>query len=93
MMKYGFCVNGESIFSATTGSSCYEKWVSNFPVNYAAETFINIAKPFIGYLLERVEIYGTRSEKWKPKLLKTIPANQLPPKYGGSEDWKPVSLK
>ena len=60
--------------------------------NYAAETFINIARPFLGSLLEKYEMYGTRSDKWKQALLRKIPYDQLPARYGGSEDWKPVPL-
>ena len=61
-----------------------------FVVNFAAETFINLAKPYFGNLLEKMEIYGTRSEKWKPIILRKIPPNQLPPTYGGAKDWKPL---
>ena len=57
-------------------------------VNFAAESWMNLVRPFLGTFLDKFEVYGTQSEKWKPKLLRHIPANQLSPKYGGSEDWK-----
>ena len=65
---------------------------SDILVNFAAENFIQISRPFMGTLLDKYEIYGTRAGKWKPMLLRRIPASQLPPKYGGNEDWKPLAL-
>ena len=66
-------------------------WIPSEIVNFAAETFINLAKPFIGDTLSRHEIYGTRVEKWKHLMLRKFPADQLPPKYGGTNpDWKPL---
>lgn len=62
-------------------------------VNFAAESFINVAKPFWADFLSKFQIYGTRGERWIPKLLKKIAASELPPKYGGSnKDWKPLGL-
>lgn len=62
-------------------------------VNYAGETFINLSRPFMGTIFDKMEIYGTRSDKWKSALLRKIPQEQLPPKYGGNnKDWKPVAL-
>ena len=63
-----------------------------FAVNFSAESFLQLSKPLWGELLSKFEIYGTRREKWIPKLLKKIDASQLPPKYGGSEDWKPLNF-
>ena len=62
-------------------------------VNYAAETFMNLAKPYFENFMEKLEVYGTRSEKWKPRILRKIPASQLPPVYGGNKDWKPLPFK
>ena len=61
-------------------------------VNYAAESWLNLSKPFWADFMDKFEIYGTRSEKWKPLLLRKIAADQLPPKYGGSPDWKPLGF-
>lgn len=62
-------------------------------VNFSAETFINTMRPFLGALLEKFEICGTRMEKCKPGIVKKIAADQLPPKYGGtSSDWKPAAF-
>ncbi|CAG7720871.1 unnamed protein product [Allacma fusca] len=57
--------------------------------NHITEQVINMAMPFAGNFLERMEVFGTKSEKWIPKLLKTIPRNQLPPTYGGNVDFEP----
>ncbi|CAG7818571.1 unnamed protein product, partial [Allacma fusca] len=58
--------------------------------NHITEQVISMAKPFAGNFLERMEVFGTKSEKWIPNLLKTIPRNQLPPAYGGNVDFEPV---
>ena len=60
-------------------------------VNYAAETFINAMRPFMGSMLDKYEVCGTRMAKCKPMLMKRIGSDQLPPKYGGTnKEWKPV---
>ena len=61
-------------------------------MNYAAESFLTMAKPFLGDILSKFEICGTQREKWKPKLFQKISPSQLPAKYGGSEDWKPLKF-
>ena len=97
VMKYGFYVNGRSSvqFLLPLGS---QKVLSRrncftISVNYAAETFINLAKPYFSDVLEKVENLGTRSAIWKPRVLRKIPANQLPEMHGGTEDWKPLPFK
>ena len=66
----------------------------NSSVDYSAETFLNLARPFLGEIANRFETLGTRIEKWKPRLLKNIPADQIPPKYGGTNPaWKPLPRK
>ena len=63
-------------------------------VNFAAETDLHLARLFIGDILDRYEIYGTRVEKWKPLFLKNFPPDKVPPKYGGSNtNWKLLPLK
>lgn len=91
-----------SMFSVSTVYKCFLLVPSQCPIifqfftvpvaNFAAESFMNLAKPFVGQLLEKFEFYRTRSEKWKPALLRKISQDQLPPKYGGKEGWKPVAL-
>ena len=61
-------------------------------VNFAGETLHNLARPFMGTLLENFEIYGSQSNKWKPRLLRKIPVSQLPAKYGGVEGWMALPL-
>ena len=57
-------------------------------VNFAAESWLVLARPYLGTWLDVFDVYGTQSKKWKPKLLRHIPANQLSSKYGVSTDWK-----
>ena len=59
--------------------------------NFAAEAFLNLGRPFLGSVLERVEIFGSQKEKWMPRLLRKIPRENLPPHYGGIEDFKPIA--
>ena len=61
-------------------------------VNFVGETFMSLSRPYMGTLLNNMEIYGPQSNTWKPRLLSKIPANQLPPKYGGHEGWKALPL-
>lgn len=49
--------------------------------NFAAQTLINIARPVMGTVLQTAEVYGTRKEKWLPKLLKKLPREVIPKKY------------
>ena len=77
-------------FAAATGDE--KEDFENISVNYAAETSLALAGTFLGDIRDRTDIYGTWSEKWKPMILERIPAGQLPPKYGGSKDWKPLPL-
>ena len=65
-----------------------------FEANYGAETFINLSRPFLGTMLEKYEIFGTRPQKWQHILLKSIAADQLPPAYSGRETgWKPLPIR
>lgn len=52
-----------------------------------------MARHFAGNLLDKIEVYGPQKEKWKPKVLSKIPASQLPRKFGGDKDWKPLPFK
>ena len=63
-----------------------------FPVSYGAETFIGIARPFMANYLDMFEFYGTRGEQWKPILLRSIPASQLSPTYGGDNGWTALPM-
>ena len=61
-------------------------------VNFSSETFINMARPFMGALLDKFDFYGPQKSHWRARLMRKIPADQLPPKYGGVEGWKPLPL-
>ena len=90
--NYGFAVNSEFKFTHFPLKIQQLYFVIHFPVDYSAETFISLARPLSENYLEKLDFYGTRNEKWRPKLLQKIPGSQLPPKYGGDKDWKPLPL-
>ncbi|CAG7717792.1 unnamed protein product [Allacma fusca] len=59
-------------------------------VNYATKVAFQIGRPLFGGFLERVELYGSNRNVWLPRLLKILPADIIPPKYGGNKKFKPV---
>ncbi|CAG7733279.1 unnamed protein product [Allacma fusca] len=61
-------------------------------MNYFGEVVLNLMRPILGKALEKVEIYGTNSNAWIPKMLKILPQNQLSAKYGGNKDFKPIKM-
>ncbi|CAG7725811.1 unnamed protein product [Allacma fusca] len=60
--------------------------------NFVAQRFLNLIKPLLGKEFEKFEIYGNNPAKWKSRILKTIPSDQLPSWYGGSSNFKPVMI-
>ncbi|CAG7817319.1 unnamed protein product [Allacma fusca] len=58
--------------------------------NYVAKLAVDVARPVVGALLERVEIYGSNKNFYLPKLLKRMSIKNIPPWYGGSKDFKPL---
>ncbi|CAG7828221.1 unnamed protein product [Allacma fusca] len=60
--------------------------------NFATKTAADIARPLVGRLFERVEVYGNGVEQWRSRLLKLFPPEVLPPWYGGSQNFTPVSI-
>ncbi|CAG7786697.1 unnamed protein product, partial [Allacma fusca] len=65
-------------------------WVVN--ANAFAQVVLNFLRPILGSALERVEVFGTNKNSWIPRLLKELPKDQLPEKYGGRKDFKPVQV-
>ena len=63
-----------------------------FTVNYVAQAMINILRPVLGNLMEKIQVYGTNKSKWMPELLRQLPQDQLPSWYGGLPDHKPVKV-
>ncbi|CAG7829095.1 unnamed protein product [Allacma fusca] len=60
--------------------------------NFAVAKGIDFIRPFVGELLERLTILGANKYKWKAELRRLIPANFIPPWYGGSKDFKPLAV-
>ncbi|CAG7821946.1 unnamed protein product [Allacma fusca] len=58
--------------------------------NFMFKGLLAIARPIMGSLMERVEVYGSHKATWVPKLLKKLPRDQLPPTFGGNADFKPI---
>ena len=96
VLRYGFIVNGKQFLGNPFKSMHLSTRVKRVRVcqsgNFAAEIFFNTARPFLGDLLQRIEVYGSRKEEWIPKLLRAIPMDSLPPSYGGSKPFQPISF-
>ncbi|CAG7639384.1 unnamed protein product [Allacma fusca] len=60
--------------------------------NFIAENLLNILKPVLGKDFQKLIVYGTNKNKWLPVLLKSIPKDQLPERYGGSKKFTPVEI-
>ncbi|CAG7786330.1 unnamed protein product [Allacma fusca] len=45
--------------------------------NFFSEIVLNLMRPVLGKALERVEVFGSNSKTWIPKMLKMLPQNQL----------------
>ena len=63
-----------------------------FAANYATQVAIQLARPVAGRLMERVEVFGSNKEKYKPILRRRFPPESIPPWYGGSNDFKPIAV-
>ncbi|CAG7683504.1 unnamed protein product, partial [Allacma fusca] len=72
----------------------FDKISYGFLINVAtvSKQFVNLMKAFMANIFERVEVYGTNSKIWIPRLLRKIPRDQLPLKYGGIASNKPVGV-
>ncbi|CAG7825792.1 unnamed protein product [Allacma fusca] len=60
--------------------------------NQVFMTLWDSSKHFVGELHGYIEIYGNNPSKWKAQLLKQIPQDQLPEKYGGNKEHKFVKV-
>ncbi|CAG7724492.1 unnamed protein product [Allacma fusca] len=79
-------------FQKIQDSHAYGLWIN---VNAVARSFINLATPVLGNVLERIEIYGTQKSRWIPKVLRRIDKDEIPSWYGGTKDSKefqPVAI-
>jgi len=61
-------------------------------LNSVAETVLNLVRPVLGTTMERMEIYGSNSAKWVPRLLRNIPREAIPEKYGGVSNFTPLAV-
>ncbi|CAG7719797.1 unnamed protein product [Allacma fusca] len=60
--------------------------------NLLFDGVLRLGLPLLGSLQNVVEVYGTNKDVWIPKLLKILPKDQLPERYGGSVDHKFVKV-
>ncbi|CAG7721994.1 unnamed protein product [Allacma fusca] len=69
---------------------CYEKFAYGFMINVSAvaKQFVGLYTAFMAKYIVRTEVFGTDSKVWIPQLLRKIPPDQLPPKYGGTSTLK-----
>ncbi|CAG7829996.1 unnamed protein product [Allacma fusca] len=58
--------------------------------NYAVQIFIQLARPVLGELIERVVVLGSNKYKWKAELRRHLPKETTPTWYGGPEGFKPL---
>ncbi|CAG7733985.1 unnamed protein product [Allacma fusca] len=65
-----------------------QAWIVN--ANTLFEGIWRLSGPLLGQKAEAFELYTNNKESWLPKLLKVLPRDQLPEKYGGSPSYKPV---
>ncbi|CAG7824275.1 unnamed protein product, partial [Allacma fusca] len=79
-----------------TLASKLEKCYAQIPYGYVinanplAYQVVILSKPTAGNFLQKMDIHGTNSQSWIPKIQRMIPQDQLPPAYGGSSDFKPL---
>ncbi|CAG7679907.1 unnamed protein product [Allacma fusca] len=80
--------------NVTKIEKCFAKITYGYIINLSTVGWqlISLFKPYLGKFLERMEMYGTNSQHWKPKLFKRLPPSQLHPVYGGSEGFRPVEV-
>ncbi|CAG7717323.1 unnamed protein product [Allacma fusca] len=60
--------------------------------NYVTKLAIDVARPLVGNLLDRVEVYGSNRNIWLPRLLKTFPIDIVPSWMGGHNDTRPLAI-
>ncbi|CAG7724683.1 unnamed protein product, partial [Allacma fusca] len=60
--------------------------------NYVAKLFIELSRPVVGQLIERLIVLGTNKYKWKAELRRILPEKTIPSWYGGSKDYKPLAV-
>ena len=68
-VKYGFALNGSEFIGLHGYFNEIVATCKFFPVHFSAESFIYLSKPLRGDILQKLEIYGTQSEKWITKLV------------------------
>jgi hypothetical protein len=65
---------------------------NEFSVNFVAKQLFNLLAPVLGDAIAKSDLFGSNKDRWVPKLLAEIPKSQLPPRYGGNKDWKPLQV-
>ncbi|CAG7726288.1 unnamed protein product [Allacma fusca] len=58
--------------------------------NYVTKKAVDIARPFMGNVLENVEVLPTNRDVWLPRLLTTFPLDIVPEWFGGNNNTKPL---
>ncbi|CAG7722039.1 unnamed protein product [Allacma fusca] len=63
-------------------------WIVN--ANTLFEGVWRLSTPLLGQKGDAFELYTNNKDLWLPKILKVLPRDQLPEKYGGPPSYKPV---
>jgi hypothetical protein len=61
-------------------------------VNNAAKRGLDLVRPVIGGVLDKMDVYGEEKEKWMAGLKKYLPEQAIPSWYGGRPDFKPLAI-
>ncbi|CAG7726748.1 unnamed protein product [Allacma fusca] len=54
--------------------------------NFFFRSAWQIWKPLLPTLSQLVEVHGSKKETWEPQIRQSLPADQFPKRYGGSQD-------
>lgn len=61
--------------------------------NFVAENAIRLVRPALGPAFQKVEVFGTNSDRWIPYLRHLCGPSQIPTWYGGDKkNFKPVAV-
>ncbi|CAG7732762.1 unnamed protein product, partial [Allacma fusca] len=60
--------------------------------NHFAQLTINLVRPILGPVLERVDVHGTNKGKWLPMVRRQFPEDIIPLWYGGTPKFKPIQV-
>ncbi|CAG7718325.1 unnamed protein product [Allacma fusca] len=60
--------------------------------NYATEVVLNLIRPVLGSIFERLTIFGNSKQRWSPFIVRKFMPENLPRWYGGNTNFKPLKV-